>query len=98
MFKICDITFDENNHYQSHEINVAQLISESFLKNNILNILKSNLKFIKIEFDNDEKLSELMSIEIIIVNLLKTKESISKDDKKYLSLSTSFSLKEKNTL
>ena len=96
VFKICDVIFDENSHYQSHEINAAQLISESFLKNDILNISKSDLKLIEIEFDSDEKLSELMLIEIIIVDSSKTKESISKDDKEYLSSSTSFSLKEEN--
>ena len=68
------------------------------MKNDILNISKSDLKFIEIEFDNDEKLFKLMSIEIIIVDSSKTKKSISKDDKEYLSSSTSFSLKEENTL
>ena len=90
VFKICDIIFDENNHYQSHKIDVVQLINESFLKN--------DLKFFKIEFDNDEKLFELMSIEIIIVDASKTKDSISKNDREYLSSLTSFSLKKKNTL
>ena len=96
MFKICDVIFDENNYYQSHEINAVQLISELFLKNDILNILKSNLKFIEIEFDNDEKLFKLILIETIIVDSSKTKELISKDDRKYLSSLILFSLKKEN--
>ena len=96
MFKICDVIFDENNHYQSYEINAVQLISELFLKNDTLNISKSDLKLIEIEFDNDEKLSELISIETIIVDSSKTKELISKNNKNYLSSSTSFSLRKEN--
>ena len=96
IFKICDVIFDENNYYQSYEINAAQLISELFLKNDTLNISKNNLKFIEIKFNNDEKLFKLISIEIIIVDLSKTKESINKNDKNYLSSSTLFSLKEEN--
>ena len=98
VFKICNVIFDENNHYQSHEIDAVQLISELFLKNNVLNISKSNLKLIEIEFNNNKKLFKLILIETIIVDSLKTKKSISKNDKKYLSSSTSFSLKEENTL
>ena len=97
VFRICDIIFDENNHYSSHEIDVVQLINESFLRNDILNIQQSNfIKFIEIEFDSDEKLSELILIETIIVDSSKMKELINKDDKKYLSSLTSFFLKRKN--
>ena len=96
VFKICDIIFDKNNYYQSHEIDAVQLINELFLKNDILNISKSDLKFIEIEFNNDEKLFELISIEIIIVDSSKTKKTINKNDKKYLSSSTSFFLRKEN--
>ena len=67
-----------------------------FLKNNILNISISDLKLIEIEFNNDEKLSELILIEIIIVDSSKTKELINKDDKEYLLSLISFSLKKEN--
>ena len=95
VFKIRDVIFNKNSYYQSHEIDVVQLINELFLKNNTLNISKSDLKFIEIKFNSNKKLFKLILIEIIIVILSKTK-AISKNNEKYLLSLTSFSLKEEN--
>ena len=102
VLKTRDIIFDEDSHYQSYEINTAQLINESFLKNDTLKILQNNFtKFIKIESNSDEKLFKLTSTETFVVyssNDKKTKKTINKDDRRYLSSSTSSFLKEENTL
>ena len=102
VIRICDVIFDKNSHYQSHKINVVQLISKSFLKNDILKISQNDFtKFIEIESDRDEKLFKLTSTEIFIVYLSndeEMKKAINKNDKEYLPSSISSSLKEENIL
>ena len=102
MIRIRDVTFNENSHYQLHEINIAQLIREPFLKNDTLKILQSDfIKFIEIKSDSDEKLFELILTKILIVyssNDEEPKKTISKNDKEYLLLSISSLLKEENSL
>ena len=57
------------------------------------------MKFIEIEFDNENKLFELKSTKIIVVDLLKTKKTINKENiREYLLSSISFSLKKENIL
>ena len=102
MIRTRNVIFDKNCHYRLYEINAAQLIKESFLKNDTLKILQSDFtKFIEIKSNSDEKLFELTSTKTFVVhssNDEKTKKAINKDDKKYLLSSTSFSLKKENIL
>ena len=99
MIRTRDVIFNENSHYQSHEINVIQLINEFFLRNDTLKILQIDFtKLIEIEFDSDEELFELTSTEILVVcssNDEKTKKAITKNDKNYLPSSISFFFEKK---
>ena len=72
-----DVIFDENNFYKFRQINLIQVINESFLiSDNTLNILKS--KFIRIE-----KLSNIIDEEnliFIFTDVIKTDETDKNDE------------------
>lgn len=62
-----DVTFDEDSYYRPHEIDVAQLITEPFLRDDTLDIPSSEFtKPIDIESDSDEDLLDLVPTEFNI--------------------------------
>ena len=102
-----DVIFDENNFDKLSQINLTQMINESFL------ISDDKLNIFKLEFIRIEKLSDISNeknLVLIFIDIIKIKKNdekklfikaletdkneIDKDDQRqeYLSLSTSFLL------
>ena len=95
VIKIQDVIFDENSNYISHKFDATQLLFESFILNDTLNIFQNKfIKIMKIEFDNEKNLFKLTSIDIILdyqIHHEKAEKQISNDvSEEYLSSSSSF--------
>ena len=62
-----DVTFDENSRYRSNEIDLIQLINESFLTNDTLDISQSDFtKIVNIESNSEKESWKLVSTDSII--------------------------------
>ena len=67
VIKTRDVTFDENSNYMSHKLDALQLLFESFISNDTLNISQNKfLKIMKIKFDSEKNLFKLVSIDVIL--------------------------------